>query len=133
VQAFLLADAVYQDRESAKFIIAGTFARLFVPSVPGQLGRAVAAYCAVLGIKGTVQVTMQYETGGGEAILSSSPMSLTCNDPDLLVEFAFPIPGLPIEATGLYRLALMIDGARVATHEFDIHLANQAGATPSAR
>jgi hypothetical protein len=140
-QAFLLADSVYQDRESGKYIIVGTFARLFVPSVPGHLGRTVAAYCALLGIQGTVSVTMQFETGAGEAIICSSPLTLTCDNPDLLVEFCFPIPSLPLESTGLFRLALIVDGVRVATYELDVHLTEKAlaprpaapaAATPSA-
>jgi hypothetical protein len=78
LQAFLVADAVYQDRETGKHVIAGTFARLVVPSVPGELGRAIATYCALIGVSGSVQVTMQFEAAGGDVLLRSSALTLTC-------------------------------------------------------
>ena len=120
LQSFLVADEVYQDRETGKHVIAGTFARLIVPRVPGELGRSVATYCALLGVAGSVQVTMQFETADGEVLIRSSPRTLTCTHPDLLVEFAFTVPSLPLPHAGRFCLVLLLDEQRFATHAIEV-------------
>jgi hypothetical protein len=123
LQALLVADAVYQDRETGKHVIAGTFARLFVPTLPGELGRGIAAYCALVGISRSTQVTMQFETVGGDVLIRSSPLTLTCTNPDLLVEFAIPIPALPLPHPGTFQLVLLLDAKRFATHAIEVAVA----------
>jgi hypothetical protein len=115
LQAFLLADAVYQDHETGKHVIAGTFARLVVPHMPGELDRTVSAYCAFAGVLGNAEVAMQFETETGEILTRSNALMLTCSDPRLLVEFALPVPSLPVPSAGWYRMVLMLNGQRLAT------------------
>jgi len=123
LQAFLVADAVYQDRETGKHVIAGTFARLVVQSVPGELGRAIATYCALIGVSGSVQVSMQFEAAGGDVLLRSSALTLTCTNPDLLVEFAIPVPALPLPRAGAFQFVVLLDGRSFATHAIEVAIA----------
>jgi hypothetical protein len=123
LQAFLVADAVYQDRETGKHVIAGTFARLIVPSVPGELGRGIATYCALTGVAGSVQVTLQFETAHGDVLLRSSGLTLTCTNPGLLVEFAIAVPALPLPDAGSFQLVLLLDDQRFATYAIEVSIA----------
>ncbi|HEX3762701.1 MAG TPA: hypothetical protein VHW23_28595 [Kofleriaceae bacterium] len=114
---------MYQDRETGKHVIAGTFARLVVPNVPGELGRGIAMYCALIGVSGSVQVTMQFETASGDVLLRSSALTLTCTNPDLLVELAIPVPALPLPHAGTFQFALALDGRSFATHAIEVAIA----------
>jgi hypothetical protein len=120
LQAFLLAEAVYQDIDTGKHVIAGTFARLFVPKLPGELGRPVSAYCALTGVIDSVQIAMQFETDAGEVLIRSSPTTLTCTDPRLLVEFGFAVPSLPFPGAGWYQLVLLVGDQRFATLALEV-------------
>ena len=122
LQALLLADAVYQDLDSGKHVIAGTFARLFVPRFPGVLGHPVTAYCALTGVVDSVELAMQFETEAGKVLTRSSPATLTCTDPRLLVEFAFTVPALPFPEPGWYRLVLLLGGQRFGTLALEVTL-----------
>jgi hypothetical protein len=71
-------------------------------------------------VLGDVTLAMQFETAAGRMLVRSSPATLTCTDPRLLVEFAFAVPSLPLPSPGWYRLALWLDGQRFAKLDLEI-------------
>jgi hypothetical protein len=120
VLAFVLADAVYQDRESGKYVIAGTFSRLVAGPLPRALDRTVAIYSSLTGVVGVVRVELQYETEAGESLARSSPLTVTCTDARAVIELGVPVPSLPLPAAGAYRMVLLVDDQRLATLPLDV-------------
>lgn len=120
VQAFLLADAVFQDRATGKHVIAGTFTHLTVPGFPAVHSAPIAAFVALTGLDGAVTLALRLVAPSGRVVIKSSAVEITCTDRRLLVELGFPVPSLPLPEAGWYRLDLLLDDAELATLAFDV-------------
>jgi len=134
LQALLLADHVYRDKETGKAVIAGVFDRFAVwkrraePSEPGKEGllriplaqvlRAgnPFAYISLTEVRGRVQVQLRLvrlETN--EICFESNPIPIECDDPLKTVQLVLPVPILP-QVPGTYALELLCDNELVGAH-----------------
>lgn len=110
VQAFLLADQVYQDRASGKWIIAGTFDRLFARELPTAFSRTTFAYVNLTSLRGTVQLKLKFvDMADLRVLMESPPVEIQSNDPNAKLEVAFPIPPFPMEHEGIFSFELHAD------------------------
>lgn len=111
LQALLVADHIYQDNGSGKYVIAGTFHQIKVPAFPTTLSRTVGVFVCVSGVEGDVDVGLEFlDSERGEVLIRSSSFGFHCEDPALPVEFAVEIPPLPLPRPGHYAMRLAANG-----------------------
>lgn len=109
VQAILLADHVYQDRETGKYVVAGTFNQLRGQEFPCELVAPVQVFCALTSVSAPIAVSLRFVSSADEVVMSSSAVTIACTDPRQTIELALPVPSLHVPAPGWYRLVLLID------------------------
>jgi hypothetical protein len=131
LQAMVLADHVYRDASTGKFIIAGTFSALFQgqqkpvpqdPTRPSEIagprqtfanpaGKAGSPYLylALTGVHGHVSLGMRYINLADSSVLIEGQIDITAADPVAITEHSFPLPLLPI-SPGQFSLDLLYEG-----------------------
>lgn len=153
LQAMVLADHVYQDRTTGKFIIAGTFGSMWIaeqrlsppdsplpPSSeikenPQQLsGPIVAAgspylYVALTEIHGEVPLRLRYVNLEDAGVLLEGHITVTSSDPVGVAEYCFPMPKLPMKP-GTYSLDLLHDEEILGSWRVSIGKRSHTGDSP---
>lgn len=135
LQAMVLADHVYRDAESGKFLIIGTFGNLFVraiqPPPPDAEGvpsdteiqgqrRTMSAsdvtqvgspylYLALTGLHGETTLKLKYVDLSDASVLFEGRVDVASVDPLALAEFSLPLPPLP-RKIGDFVLDVLHDG-----------------------
>ena len=127
LQALVLADHVYQDRETGKHIIAGTFTQYNIrtPSTVvsndetkttyttplAQVGSPFL-YLALLEVHGEVQLGIEYVKLSDASIVFEAKLRLTATDPCSVAEVYFPLPPeiFKDRDAGHYSLDVQYDG-----------------------
>ncbi len=126
LQAMVLADHVYQDRLTGKFVIAGTFGTVILRSAqaaaalaaPRQEGERVKIrevsqagspylYLALTEVHGNLPLHLRYMDLSDSSLLFEAEMVLTANDPVGTAEYCIPLPALPTHKTGVFSLDLL--------------------------
>lgn len=120
LQAMVLADHVYQDRVTGKFIIAGTFSSVWfgrvAPDPSGQTTGPVSKsgsphlYIALVEMHGDVPLNLKFLDLSDSSVLFEGQLVLSSNDPIAVSEYAIPLPPLPTSRPGHYSLDLLYDG-----------------------
>src|SRR5262249_39783098 len=135
LQAMVLADHVYREADTGKFLIIGTFGSLTVrrprqaasstgqpPSDDGT--RTVSSkdvtkagspylYLALTGIHGKVNLELKYIDLSDATVIFEGNIELECPNPLIIAEFNVPLPPLPVRVPiepGTYSLDLLHDG-----------------------
>ena len=123
----VLADHVYQDRVSGKFIIAGTFSQITFgsrePSTnPEAAGKPQMAsgpitvagspylYLALVEVYGQVSLALKFVDLSDASILFEGQLGLTSLDPLAVAEYIVAVPPLPATKVGSYSLDLLHEG-----------------------
>jgi hypothetical protein len=131
LQAMVLADHVYRDASTGKFIIAGTFSALFqgqqkplpqdstrsseiagprqtFANPPGKAGSPYL-YLALTGVHGRVSLGLRYINLADSSVLIEGQIDITSADPVAITEHSFPLPMLPI-SPGQFSLDILYEG-----------------------
>lgn len=126
----VVADHVYQDRSTGKFLITGTFSRLWISTpkpapTPNQaqtfqstdaLSRAVSVagsphlYVALSDVHGAISLTLRYVDLSNGTNLFEMALGTSSADPLALTELGVPLPRLPVPHAGVYSLDVLHDG-----------------------
>ncbi len=130
LHAMLLADYVYQDRESGKKIIAGVFDRVAVrkrrpPDEPPpaqvpmndvrQAGSPYA-YISLREVRGRIPLEFRLVSlDSNEVLFRAARMEVVCDDPLKTVELVLPVPPLP-RTPGHYALELLYENELIGSH-----------------
>ncbi len=141
VQALLVADHVYVDKQSGKKIVAGIFRNLYfknpeklkaeleehgIKGIPGGLeAGSPYAYLSLTGIHKEESFTLRYVDVGEDRAFFQSCFSIDCSDPLQVLEVILPLPKLPTPKAGVYALELLwndepIGVFRITVDEFNI-------------
>lgn len=116
VQALLLADHIYRDHNTGKFVIAGTFHQLNVATFPATFGRSVGVFVSLSNVVGKKEITLHFvDAATHEVLLDTRAMEIFGNDPHLPIEFAVEIPPLPLPHAGMYWFQLKTNGIMVGS------------------
>jgi len=127
LQALLLADHVYQDKDTGKKIIAGTFNVLHVsPRKPtsgdapqpaeGQRQMSVkevrkvgspTAFISLTEIREPTELELRYIDLSNNVVLIGAKLQVICRDPLSTVEAIVSLPPLPAPHPGVYALELL--------------------------
>lgn len=128
LQAMALADHIYQDRMTGKFIIAGTFTNIFLtetqrtPVDPAVTGPGAAyqfqgpistmgspyLYVALVEVHGHVPLIMKCVDLSDASVLLEAEIVVGAMNPLLVAEYAIPLPQLQFKA-GSYSFDLLHD------------------------
>ncbi len=142
LQALLLADRVYQDADTGKKIIAGTFNSIgvarpkpaeFVPGGSGETRRLIKGgmhagspydYISVTEIRGQTNLILRYLDLEDNSILLQAEFEVSCDNPLETVEITAPLPPLPVPHPGNYALELLcgtgIDLELIGSHRLRV-------------
>lgn len=143
LQAMVLADQVFQDRLSGKFIIVGTFSRILVrkpEESPDEVGSEIHGernvileppteigspylYLALMEVHGRVPIQLKFVDLADARVLFEVQLVIESADPVLVAEYCVPLPRLPANSAGAFSLDLVHDGEllgswRVAVQEW---------------
>jgi hypothetical protein len=111
LQAILLADHIYQDKDTGKYVIAGTFHQLNVPSFPATLGKIVNVFISLTGLTGKAAINLEFvDASSGKQLMHMSSLEISCDSPDVSVDFAVEVPPLPLPNAGRYLFRASADG-----------------------
>ncbi len=103
--ALILAERVYRDRDTAEWIIAGVFNRLYVTRLPAIHPR-MDVFFQVTNVSRPVDLRLRIEHSDGEVLLDlGGPIS--SEDPLEVLEKRVIIKNIPFARTGKYFVQLM--------------------------
>src|SRR5687767_11671591 len=135
LQAMVLADHVYRDADTGKFLIIGTFGNFFIrplpkavpdgekdPDIQGEQRRSTTGdvsqagspylYLALTGIHGKQSLQLQFVDLDDSSVSLKGEIEITSPDPLILGEFKVGLPPLlpMMKKPGTYSLDLLYDG-----------------------
>lgn len=107
-QALLLADHIYRDQDSGKYVIAGTFHQLNVAAFPTTFTRTIGIFVSLSGLTGKTAIDIEFlDTSSGEVLMRTQSLEVSCEDPGMPVEFAVEVPPPPLPHAGRYLFRLV--------------------------
>ena len=133
LQALLLADRIYQDTATRKYVIAGTFNKVIFKRdgakprtiVEGDQTKAIvpggvqagspSAYISLTEIRGAVDCILQFVSLASDEAVFQCSFKIECADPLQTVELTLPMPSLPHKA-GMYALELLCNNEPIGSH-----------------
>ena len=140
LQALLLADHVYQDRATGKFIIAGTFTKLMVAKTEPVQGDTPAPpvatetlvpfddvrrsgspylYVNLTEVRGECPLQIRYVQLRTSQAMFEAELTIQGNDPLQSIQFTLPVPPLPREI-GVYALELLYKDELLGSHRVTV-------------
>jgi hypothetical protein len=128
LQAMVLAEHVYQDRMTGKFVIAGTFATIFFGQISGvpigepegerqkilvrgpitQSGSPYL-YLALFDVHGQVPLNLKLVDLSDASVLFEVQILVASTDPVSVAEYILPMPLLPVHKATTYSLDLFYE------------------------
>jgi hypothetical protein len=129
LQAMVLADHIYRDHATGKFIIAGTFSRVvFVQKriekeeakqgeesgrtrIVGPVGQVGSPflYLALVDIEGKIPLELKFVNLADATVLFEASIEIDFPDPLKVAEFSIALPPLQVVQAGNYSLDLLFD------------------------
>ena len=135
LQALVLADQLYQDKDTGKMVIAGTFTRYIVspqeretevaevgkeneeseriPQIGNMpiIGKSSSpfVYICLTDVRGEANLELRYVDLTDNTALMKADLNVRCKDPLQAVELKVPLPQLPCPHFGAYALELLYD------------------------
>lgn len=110
LQAFILADDVYQGVNHRKFSIVGTFNMISSSVFPSMFHKPTKAYINIAELLNDSEITLRYVDLEDLSVLFESPkfpVKKAMNNRN--IEVIIDIPPFPIPHPGVYNLELWID------------------------
>ena len=135
LQALVLADQLYQDKDTGKMVIAGTFTKYIVsqqkretdgtevekedekreqlPQIGNMpiIGKSGSpfAYVCLTEIREEANLELRYVDLSDNTVLIKVDLNVRCKDPLQAVELKIPLPQLPCRHFGAYALELLCE------------------------
>ncbi len=128
LQAMVLADHVYQDRLTGKFVIAGTFSTIFLGEIKLELSTAEGEaqkmasrvpltqmgspylYLALVEVHGHTPLALKLVDLSDASVLFEVQVVVASTDPVAVAEYILPMPPLPVHKVATYSLDLLYEG-----------------------
>ena len=127
LQALVIADHIYVDKDTNKRIVAGTFNKVWVPEFPAAYQATIWAYIALTEIRGTTKIDLHFRSlETQELLMKCAGIVITTQNPLETAELAVPIPGLPLPARGVYSLDVftedgdLLGGWRITAEKLEL-------------
>ena len=112
LQALVLADHIYVDKDTGKKIIAGTFHELIGrASFPTNLGFVTNAFISLTNFSGKRTIKLRYvDLAESKILLETSDIEISCDDPLRTVDCVVQIPPFPMPHPGAYAFEVDCNG-----------------------
>jgi hypothetical protein len=111
VQALLLADHIYFERETGKHVIAGTFHQINLTAVPTTFTRSIGLFLSLAGLSGPTSIDLEFVAEPSDTVLMRlEALDIEGNDSGLPVAVAVELPPLPLPQAGRYRVQVLAGG-----------------------
>ncbi len=148
LQALLLADHVYLDRETGKAVIAGVFSKFTVMKRPDEqrdsgsqgvlqipITQALRAgnpfaYISLTEVRGTVRFQLRLvRLESNEVCFQTNEMVVECEDPLRTVQLVLPVLSLP-HIPGTYCFELLCENELIGSHRVIVEEVPMPGVNP---
>ena len=131
LQALLVADRIYVDRDSGKRIIAGVFQRLFVMRGvadfeqaqkservrrQGAVAGSPFGYASLTDVDGKQIFNLRYVRLADDQVIFEAELTASSSDRLSHVEFSVPLPPLPTSPLGVYALELLWESVPLGSY-----------------
>lgn len=103
--ALLLADQVYQDRESGKWVVAGIFSRVGFRTLPGMQS-SVSVFFQVTNISAPVELRLRLEHADGDAVVLDVGGDIKAKSPLDVISSKIVLRNVPFQKAGKYWVML---------------------------
>ena len=114
LQALVLADHVYTDRESGKNIVAGTFNTLHGSSFPTTYQRGAFMFGSITEIREPIELTLKYiQNKDLKVLFESNPIRIETQDPFATIELVIELPPIPMPHIGTFSFELHVNDHRL--------------------
>lgn len=119
VKAFLLADAVLQDRLTRKWTIVNVFEQIYAPQFPAW-HPSMALYVKLADARGRYAVRLEFRDAADALLSKIEGISVDANGPAHTVEFGLTAQGLPLKEPGRYQFQLFLNDEYAAAVSLDV-------------
>ena len=111
VRALVLADRVYVERDTNKYVIAGTFNRISAQKYPTAWAAGAAIYYAITNFRrgGNIEIVFREASTATEIFKLEGQVEIQELDPLQVLEGTVPIPPFPLNHPGTYEFALLFE------------------------
>ncbi|MGE0192764.1 MAG: hypothetical protein AB7T63_12075 [Planctomycetota bacterium] len=107
VQALLVCDQVYQDTQTNKMVVAGTFTQIFASEFPAVHAQW-CVYVRLVDFKGPASLRLRVVDLDDDSVVGSlGPVKFEMKDRLVGAEVAIKMPPLPIPHAGAYALDVL--------------------------
>lgn len=121
VNALLLADSIYQDISSGKFILSGIFYQVNVPNTPFIRQNSMGVFVSLLTSKSDFHVQLKIINPDQKTVLiETNELNLINHDEETPILFGIEFPPFTIYNLGKHTLCLEVDG--VSCLETPLHI-----------
>jgi hypothetical protein len=122
MQALLLADVIYREQGTGKYILAGTFHQLNVSGFPTTFPRTVGVFASVLGLEGPADLAFEFvDDVDGNVLMRTQSLEISSDAPDVPVQLALEVPRLPLPHAGRYWVRLLMNGSVLGAAPVHVH------------
>lgn len=129
--ALLVADHVYCDQGSNKYIIAGTFHQLNLSAFPAVFHKTIGVFIKLANFSGSASIEIVFEAQStGEILLRTHAIEISCEDPGHPIELALEVPPLPLPRPGRYAFKLLVNGHPIGTSAVNVRQLTAAAPGP---
>ena len=104
--ALLLADNVYQDRESGKWVVAGIFSRVGFRSLPGMQSN-LSVFFQVTNISAPVELRLRLEHADGDSVVLDVGGNIKAASPLDVISSKIVLHNVPFQKAGKYWVQLV--------------------------
>ena len=145
LQAMVVADHVYQDHFTGKFIIAGTFGAIHrfppaespagSPPEPTEQPRIVTGpimrvgspylYLALVEVHGVVPLQIKFFDLHDSTIKFMADFTVRSRDPVAVGEYCLPLPPIPVDKPGSFSLDLFYENELLGSWRITIKIGSQ--------
>ena len=125
LKALVLADHLYRDARTGKWIIAGTFTQVMGIKLPIELTSSWV-YLSLTDFRGQCQVELEINYDPENRVLArTKPISVQTESPLQTAEVSIPLPKIAFKMPGAYSINVLHDGEILGSHRITVGILEQ--------
>jgi hypothetical protein len=119
VKAFLIADAVIQDRLTRKWTVVNVFDQIFAPQFPAW-HPSMALYVKLADARGRYAVRLEFRDAADAMLSKIEGITVEATGPSHTAEFGLTAQGLPLKEPGRYQFQLFLNDDYAAAVSLEV-------------
>ena len=127
LQALLLADQIYTDRDTGKRVICGTFNRIGCREFPCTLDRPTCAFILLVEVVNETWLQLRFvNLENNEILMECNPFRIASDDPLRAQDLVIQLPKFPLPRAGIYSLECWADGTMIGSVRLQVVRAEES-------